>query len=64
MTVEQYLGTAIGGLTAAIVHLYYRMDGLHKRCEADRQQCEVERKECEAQNDRLWERLTKLERAQ
>lgn len=57
MTTEQYLIIAIASLATAVGHLYWRMDGLHK-------QCEKERKECEEQNDKLWDRLSRLERTQ
>lgn len=64
MTVEQYLVTAIASLTAAIIHLYWRTDSLHKQCEADRLQCELDKKECEKQNDKLWMRISRLEDTQ
>lgn len=64
MTTEQYLVIAITTLAAAIGHLYWRMDSLHRQCEADRLQCELDKKECEKQNDKLWMRISRLEDTQ
>lgn len=40
MSNEQLLLAAIGALAGCVGHLYYRMDGLHKQCEAEKKECE------------------------